>query len=154
MTYVTPSTDFQRSEGRVQTPHSICGDRQSRMNTQPPAAVRRLISELGLRYRPNNRDDLQAHAARLALLADDCADIPPKYLERAIQSWVVKSPYLPKACDLIEAAKSFLPQPVNPANEIDRRRSMLIEMNLKLAQTRSDCVWDVDGAGQFYLRDL
>src|SRR5688572_9824409 len=48
-----------------------------------PAKVERLIGELGLRYRPSAQADLEEHAAALALLASDVADIPADLLDRA-----------------------------------------------------------------------
>lgn len=43
----------------------------------------------------------------LALLTDDLADVPADLLERAIQRQVLVSPYMPKAADLIRAAKEI-----------------------------------------------
>lgn len=76
-----------------------------------PPAIEKMISELGFRYRPTSQADLQAHAAALALLAVDLADMPPRLLERAIAKHVVQSPYMPKAADLVAIAKSFITQP-------------------------------------------
>jgi hypothetical protein len=67
---------------------------------KPSPQTQRIIGELGLRYRPSATADLEAHAATLALLCRDLADVPPHILERAAQEWAVKSPYLPKASDL------------------------------------------------------
>lgn len=65
----------------------------------------RLIGELGLRYRPSAAADLEAHAASIALLARDVADIPANYLAMAIEMWVKSSRFMPKASDLAEMAK-------------------------------------------------
>jgi hypothetical protein len=75
------------------------------------AKTERLIGELGLRYRPSVQADLEEHAAQLALLAADVADIPPDLLERAIRDHAVRSPYLPKASELIALAQSYMPKP-------------------------------------------
>ena len=68
----------------------------------------RIVSELGLRYRPSNAADLEAHAHALRLLAEDVSDVPPDYLERAAKEWARKSPYLPKASDLIGLAQGYV----------------------------------------------
>lgn len=69
------------------------------------AKTERLIGELGLRYRPSVQADLEEHAATLALLTTDVADIPPDLLEQAIRRHVASSPYLPKASELIALAQ-------------------------------------------------
>ena len=77
----------------------------------------RMIGELGLRYRPSAQADLEAHAAAIALLARDVADIPPAYLRQAIDQWVRRSPFMPKASDLVSLAQQALSaaQPVDHA---------------------------------------
>jgi hypothetical protein len=67
-----------------------------------------LILELGLRYRPPAREDIEVHNQRLALLAGDLADVPPEALRQAIDRWAVTKPYLPKASELIELAQATL----------------------------------------------
>jgi len=97
-----------QSGALVPIPRSTCGE--TRNVTSPPkvpAGIRKLISELGFRYRPTSQTDLEAHAARLALLAADLADCPQSLLDRAIREWAAKSPYMPKASDLISLAKSY-----------------------------------------------
>jgi hypothetical protein len=91
------------------TPPSISSDRATH-SSQPSGAIKRLIGELGLRYRPSAQADLEAHAAALALLARDVADVPPTYLERAIREWVRDSQFMPRANELIELARSYLPK--------------------------------------------
>lgn len=82
-------------------------DKQMR-TSQPSAEVRRIIGEIGLRYRPAAQADLEAHAARIALLALDVADIPPHILRRAGQDWIRRSEFMPKASDLISLAQSYV----------------------------------------------
>jgi hypothetical protein len=71
-----------------------------------PPQVGRIIGEIGLRYRPNNEGDLEAHAQRLRLLAEDVADVPPALLETAAKRWVRESHFMPRASDLIALARS------------------------------------------------
>lgn len=59
-----------------------------------------MISELGLRYEPSGQADLQAHAARVALLAQDCADLNPLKLRHAAMRWAQNRPFMPKASEL------------------------------------------------------
>jgi len=97
-----------RYEGPDRTRRSTCGSAlnpNSPLNV--PLAIRNLISELGLRYRPTSQTDLSAHAGALALLGRDLADMPPDLLSRAIEKWVTSSPFMPKASDLIGIAKSL-----------------------------------------------
>jgi hypothetical protein len=72
-----------------------------------PSAVKRIILELGLRYRPAASDQLEAHHAKLAALMSDLADLPPALLERAAGQWVRQSPFMPKASDLLQLARGF-----------------------------------------------
>ena len=132
------------SGDRDRTPALISSDRPMR-STQPSAAVKRLIGELGLRYRPSAQADLEAHAASLALLARDVADIPPAYLERAIAQHVVRSPYLPKASDLFAIAQSFLTSAKPKAGQADLP-ALAEKYNANLAaQGRRDMQWVVEG---------
>jgi len=100
------------SEDRGQTPASTCSDRPTpSLRRKPPAAIQALVAKLGLRYRPSAQADLEAHAGAIALLAQDLADMPADLLDRAINKHVLSSPYLPKASDLIAAARSFMTKP-------------------------------------------
>lgn len=134
---------------------STCGAEQSRKSPPPPPAIRKIIAELGLRYRPNDRADLEAHAARLALLAADLADVPARYLELAAQDWARRNPFLPKANELAALAKAFADRTQAPNNrdtDVEKRRRMLPRMNQ--TRIRDDVEWCLDAAGNFYLRDL
>ena len=92
--------------GRDLTQPSTCSTRPSEnYRPRPSAKTRDLIGRLGLRYRPTNQSDLEAHAGMLALLAEDLADLPTSLLERAIQRHCISSPYMPKAADLIKLAQ-------------------------------------------------
>jgi hypothetical protein len=79
---------------------SIYSDKQ----TQNLAQIKRLVAHLGLRYRPSAQADLEAHAALLALLVTDLADIDHRDLDVAILQHVRRSPFMPKASELIELA--------------------------------------------------
>lgn len=67
-----------------------------------PPRVRSLISKLGLRFAPSLAADMEAHSARVALLAEDVADADPDRLQQAVDRWVATKPFLPKASELRE----------------------------------------------------
>ena len=85
---------------------STCSTKPSEtLRKKPGAKTRDLIGRLGLRYRPTNQADLEAHAGMLALLAEDLADLPTGLLEVAIIRHCTTSPFMPKAADLIKLAQ-------------------------------------------------
>lgn len=91
--------------GRELTPSSQCPVPQKRRS--PPAAVVSIVSDLGLRYPAASHTDREAHAARVALLAMDLRDENPAHLATAAEQWARTSPFLPKACEMIEACKTL-----------------------------------------------
>jgi hypothetical protein len=58
------------------------------------------VAELGLRYRPSVQADLEAHAATLALLARDLADLDPARLQAAADHWAKTERFMPRAAEL------------------------------------------------------
>lgn len=78
----------------------------------------------------------------MALLCRDLSDIPPDYLERAIERWVREKPFMPKANELAEMARSFMPSKgkVDQQAICDRGNAHLLE------EGRHDIRWSiVDG---------
>ncbi len=73
-----------------------------------PAAVGRIIGELGLRFRPSAQADLEAHALAIKLLTEDVADVPAHLLEAAAKRWVREQRFMPKAAELIALARGEL----------------------------------------------
>ena len=94
--------------GQGQTRPSTSSDRPAPSRRQVSAKTKEAIAKLGLRYRPTSQTDLEAHAGQLAMLATDLHDLPVDLLERAIGDWSIKSPFMPKAFDLVQLAKSYL----------------------------------------------
>lgn len=113
------------------------------------------MGRLGLRYPPANSVDREAHAARVALLAEDCADINPEWLDGAARDWAQRHPFMPKACELREQALALgrimrpdrilaaPPRPEPPAKpvappltdeEIVRMPEWVISMGVKLGE--------------------
>lgn len=64
----------------------------------------KIVAELGLRFPPRTSVDETDHAARIALLAEDCADIPADWLDQASRDWAKTEPYMPRACELRDKA--------------------------------------------------
>ncbi len=90
--------------GRALIPLSTSSDRQTEQRQQPrpvPPGVGKVIGELGLRYRPANNADLEAHAERLLLLTLDLMDVPVSLLEQAARQWVRENHFMPKASELL-----------------------------------------------------
>ena len=112
-----------------------------------PSAVKRIILELGLRYRPAAADQLEPHQAKLAALMSDLADLPPALLTRAASHWVRQSAFMPKASDLIQLARHFAnaehDRPLRPLDVAGLRNA---RMNAEPG-TRRDIRWIDDGRG-------
>lgn len=110
-----------------------------------PSATKRLILELGLRYRPGSTDALEGHQAKLTALMLDLADIPPAALERAIGRWVMKSPYLPKASELVELARDTGDHSAD-RNSRENAQKLANLANARLAaEGKRHMHWIVDG---------
>jgi integrase len=122
--------------------------------SQPSAEIMRIVTELGLRYPPANSVDREAHAARVALLAKDCADLNPFHLQAACDEWARGKPFLPRACELREAALAWgritrpdrilaapkprpAPKPVPPPltdDEIKRLPQHLVDLGISVGE--------------------
>jgi hypothetical protein len=94
--------------GRALTLRSTCGEQreQPKRATVSPI-IGEIIANLGLRYRPSGKADLEAHAEALVLLAEDCADMPPPLLDEAAKRWARESKFMPKASELREMARTI-----------------------------------------------
>lgn len=121
---------------------------------QPSARQLEIMGKLGLRYPPANSVDRDAHAARVALLAEDCADIPDDWLDWAARQWAKNSPFFPRTCELRDSALAYGrnitrgrtiaapisqepprpdPEPLTD-DELSRLSPKLIEMGVKLGE--------------------
>lgn len=116
------------------------------------------MGKLGLRYPPASSVDRDAHAARVALLAEDCADIDPEWLDVAAREWAKNEPFMPRACEIREnalrigrfatrgrtlppPAKAAPPKPEVPPlteDEIRKLPRALIEMGVKVGDIDPD----------------
>ncbi len=109
--------------------------------------MKRIILELGLRYRPASADQLEAHQAKLAALMTDLADLPPAMLERAAGHWVRQSAFMPKASDLVMLARNFATAKRGSALQ---RLDVAAIRNARMEQepgARHDVRWVDDGRG-------
>lgn len=118
---------------------------------------------LGLRYPPANSVDREAHAARVALLAEDCADIPDEWLDVAVRRWAKSQPFFPRTCELREEALSYgrastpaLPAPpvtfVPPKRDVMERRGQPMDeadtakLNTRLELAGANARYRPDGS--------
>lgn len=110
-----------------------------------PPAIKRIVAELGLRYRPASGAALEDHRRAIELLADDLADIPPDRLEVASREWVRGNSFMPRAADLVRLVQSQISAPSTSASrdEFKARMAMLGNQNLD-EQGRTDIRWIVE----------
>lgn len=133
---------------------------------RPSAKAAEIIGKLGLRYPPANSVDREAHAARVALLAEDCADIADEWLDEAAARWAKAEPFFPRACELREAAlavgriysaRRALPAPPTPPvpppprDVMDRRGEPMteadtVELNRRLGVLGGHARYRADGS--------
>lgn len=107
------------------------------------------MGTIGLRFPPASGTDPQQHAAQLALLASDVAHVPPEYLERAANEWAVKSPYMPKASELIGLAQGYVSRSTGPRGGYGSQE-YLDRANQNCS--RVDLEWIYDAGGNMQLR--
>lgn len=109
----------------------------------------RIVGTIGLRYPPASGTDPQQHAAQLALLASDVAHVPPEYLDRAAKEWAGKSPYMPKASELIGLAQAYVGRTTGPRGGYGSQE-YLDRANQNCS--RVDLEWYYDLGGNMQLR--
>jgi hypothetical protein len=97
-----------------------------------PAAIKRMILELGVRYRPASSAMLEGHNATVAALIADVADMPPHLLERAIADHVRESNFMPKAAQLIAKCRALLTPAKPDSDKAARWRRRVNEGNRML----------------------
>lgn len=132
---------------RDPTPPTTCTSRPA-PTSAPSAAHRKLVGEIGLRYRPSAQADLPAHAAALALMVNDVADVPVRYLDPAIRRWVREKQWMPKASELIELARDEQAR----SGRGPRAGDPVETGNAHLAKIgRHDCHWYRDDTGALRL---
>lgn len=155
---------------RTLTGHAGAGPtRQSTCSAMPaakptpsvPAVVQTIVAELGLRYRPTSTADLEAHAARLALLARDLADAPAELLADAASAWALRSRFMPTAVELVEGMQRIIaarrvPRFAGPLRtSADQARHIVRQRNAALASdpaARRGIEWHIGPNGEACLR--
>ena len=109
-----------------------------------------------MRYQPNSLDAVDDHRGKIALLIGDVDGvIPPEILERVAGAWALKSPYMPKASDLIEAAhQTQLVKPPTGRTWVQRcddanakKRQTMMTLEPGEANRQEAFWWAVVGAG-------
>lgn len=84
------------------------------------------------------------------MLASDLSDLPSDLLERAISEWSVRSPYMPKAYDLVQIAKGYLPKPASKSGDKSDWEAMAERANEAMHNAekgRKDIRWVANHAG-------
>lgn len=102
-----------------------------------PPKIARIVGELGLRYRPSVQADLEAHAASLALLSRDLADVDPARLGSAADHWARTEKFMPKASELRSLVAKFGDRNRAVELAVERGNAQL------LADDRHDVHWVV-----------
>lgn len=133
-----------RDEKPDQTPSRRHGDPPSQKNV--PSAIKRIILELGLRYRPASPDLLESHQLKLAAMMVDLSDMPPARLEKAAAHWVRSSAFLPTAADLIRLVRNFVENGEGGGKRLDVASIRNAQMDQD-SQARQDIRWVDDGLG-------
>lgn len=95
---------------------------------KPSAKLRKLVAEMGLRYRPSSPAEICFHQDKLELLIEDLADLPDHLIERAIPELCREKTFMPRASDIIARCQAYL------GGARDDARADLVEMNLKLSR--------------------
>lgn len=128
------------------------------LNSPPkvPPLIRKIVAEIGFRFRPAAQADLDAHVGWLAALAVDLADVPPSLLERAISRYARHSKFKPTAAELIDFARQIDEEERGPvASFSGDQREWLRELASRYNRapsSRTDIEWHVTGDGELKLR--
>lgn len=85
---------------------------QPSAKSQPSAETKKIVAEIGLRYRPAAAADLEAHAYLIGLLVVDLADVNPGLLDQAGRQWAKTKHFMPKASELIALAQHIEKQQI------------------------------------------
>lgn len=67
-----------------------------------PPHIKKMVLELGLRFRPLGGENQEEYAAAVTLLGQDVAHVAPGPLETAIAEWVRTKRFLPRAAELLD----------------------------------------------------
>ena len=115
-----------------------------------PPSIRRIVLELGLRYRPAAADRIAAHLSRLEALMADLAELPPAMLERATAQWVRDKPFLPRASELVRLTRDLASAEAGSGGAPGRRLDVAARRNAAIAGepgARHDLRWIDDEHG-------
>jgi hypothetical protein len=129
---------------------SLSGERPMRRLSE----TKRIISELGMRYEPSAKADLGGHAGKLALLVRDVEDLDPGVLQIAVDSWIKRNPFMPRASDLRGLVEDITRMQGGAGmSDAKRKQIILDECNANLRKWgRLDQEWYRDANGDLKLR--
>lgn len=121
---------------------------------KPSKATQAVILELALRYPCPVNTDPDRYAARLDLLARDCATMAPSLLRKACDRMAVRSRFLPTAAELHDAAREIVEErqraqehaehATPEAASLSRLETQLIEQNRRLIEQGAHHRWVAD----------
>ncbi len=113
-----------------------------------PAGIRKMILELGFRFRPSGADDVKAHTAKLEIMAADLFDVPEHALSLAISEWIRTEKFMPKAAELIALARDAVkPGAISAQAWCDQRNAGMPDKSQDRGKE-----WYVDGEGSARMR--
>jgi hypothetical protein len=121
------NTDTPGNVLAAQTAYEDLGPTRPLTSSAPrvPPKIARIVGELGLRYRPSAQADLEAHAATLALLSRDLADVDPAKLEMAANHWARTERFMPRAAELRSLVSKFSDKAKAAEMAVERGNAML-----------------------------
>lgn len=123
------------------------GQTASSTRSPPSAATKKLILELGLKYQPNSADQQAGHDAKVAMLTEDVAEIPPALLREVIDHVVRTSPFMPRAADIHHFAKNIGAR--RSAQGVQSQDEVVAAGNANLAEKgRMGLLWVLNSSGQ------
>lgn len=121
-------------------PTSRINSAPSTISRMPDVRTMRVITELGLRYRPLASADQEDHQSAVLLLARDVEHLNPDLLKAAADRWARESRYMPKACELIDMVR--LINRKSRTGEPDLH-AIAANANANANCTRPDLIWVV-----------
>jgi hypothetical protein len=114
----------------------------------------RLIAELNTRFSASRAADPIEYDARLQLLAEDCTDIPPRFLDAAIRACAKVEDFLPSAAKLRKAAYEAEDMSRSGDARADDNQARVAQANAKLQAEGSPLRWSAKGSGPWVLNEL
>lgn len=111
---------------------------------KPPAAIRAVLVEMAVPYRPTDPQKVARHLEQIDALAIDMADAPIANLKQVCADWRRTERYMPRAVDLWDRIKQGRTRSPAQADPIALQRRVELA-NARLLETgREDIQWVAD----------